>query len=137
MSNMSKMFQKPKPGNELRMLHGFLATSPNLDATATSAAMARRHLAVCLGRPQRAKIPGAVRVVLQVCSSSPRKRIFKSSQGRILLEHAHVSGMCRTCVHLFEMIHPDLSEHGPGLVDKMNNPNLLIPRELPLPTPGP
>lgn len=55
---------------ELRMLHGFLATSPNLDATATSAAMAHRHLAVCLGRPQRACVSPRCVVHLQENGSS-------------------------------------------------------------------
>lgn len=94
----------------------------------------------CNGPPTPCSVPWETSTCVcfsKVCGSSPRKRIFKSSQGRILLEHTHVSGMCRTCVHVFEMIHPDLSEYRPGLVDKMNNQNLLIPRELSWRTPGP
>ena len=68
---------------ELRMLHGFLATSPNLDATATSAAMAHRHLAMCLGRPQRACVsPRCVVHLQEKGSSNLRKEGF---YGNILM----------------------------------------------------
>ena len=129
---MWKMLQKPKPGFtswECSMVFFSHLTQSWCNCNVR-----------CNGPPTPRNVPWETSTCVcfsKVCGSSPRKRIFKSSQGRILLEHTHVSGMCRTCVHVFEMIHPDLSEYRPGLVDKMNNQNLLIPRELSWRTPGP